>query len=484
MLFQTITVLAITATVMAHPRASRHSHHFKASGSGGGIVPTGGMYGMANGTSAYGPTGTGFATGTSTLLTKTGSKSPIDTAVAAAPDVSACDAGSNSTTTIYSTDLVTLTVTAENTVTIQTSSVATTYAASNATATSSDETQSSSAVVSQSMTVPQEFSVDAASAAAAETSSADSYASSASPISSEVISATSASPSEITDPPVTSPKSGYESSTMNAPGAFYEASQSQSAVSSSATPASSAPPTGSYSTGKRGLAYNSAELTNAFAGKSMGWAYNWAASPGGTIADGIEYVPMLWGEKAFSGWDAAAKSALASGSTHMLSFNEPDLSAQANMDSATAAAAHIKYMNPYAGQAKIGSPSITNGGPAGGTDGLGLGWMQNFFDKCAGSCKVDFLTFHWYASATEIAYFKKYVQSVIDMAKENGVSKVWLTEFGASGSDEEVAKFLGEALAWMDSNDAVERYAYFMCGDGQLVSGTSISDPVGKAYAG
>ena len=215
----------------------------------------------------------------------------------------------------------------------------------------------------------------------------------------------------------------------------------------------------------------------------MSWAYNWANNADGTLGAGIEFVPMLWGQKVFSGWDAAAKSAIASGAKHLLSFNEPDLSAQANMDSATAAAAHIKYMNPYAGQAKIGSPAVTNGGPSGGTDGMGVGWMQNFFDKCAGQCKVDFLTFHWYDSANNVAYFKNYVTDVIALAKKNGVDKVWLTEFAAAGSDAEVAKFLGEVLPWMDSNDAIERYAYFMCAEGELVSGSAMSDPVGKAYA-
>jgi Glycosyl hydrolase catalytic core len=272
---------------------------------------------------------------------------------------------------------------------------------------------------------------------------------------------------------------------MNAPGGFYQVPESSSAAPA-AVSTSSVPAPVEYSVssgGKRGLAYNSAAMTNAFAGSSMSWAYNWADNPDGTLPSGIEFVPMLWGEKKFGDWDAAAKKAIASGSKHMMSFNEPDLASQSNMDSATAAAAHIKYMNPYAGQAKIGSPAITNGGPSGGTDGMGLGWLQNFFDKCNGNCKVDFLSFHWYDSAQNVAYFKNYVQDVITMAKKNGVNKVWLTEFAADGSDEQVAKFLSEVLPWMDGNDAVERYAYFMCSDGKLVSGSGMS-AVGKAYAG
>ena len=499
MLFETIIVLALSVSVIAHPRAGgyrKHPNHHKPSGSGDVIAPTGGKYDMGNSTSAYGPTGTGFATGSSgfptrtvTVMADTSPESSVDTAVDPASDESACSAGSQSTTTIYETDLVTMTVTAEDTTTVATgsasSSVVSSYPSSNTTVTNADNTETSSAVTSAgttpsgttpSGTTPSgESSVDGASATPTETFSADVDMSSVAPISSE---ATSAAISAPTAAPVESSEASYSSSTEMAPGGFYEASASAAPVASSVSSS------GSYNSGKRGLAYNSAKLTNAFAGSSMSWAYNWANNPDGTLDSSIEFVPMLWGQKMYKGWDDAAKSALAAGAKNLMSFNEPDLAAQANMDSATAAADHIKYMNPYAGQARIGSPAVTNGGPTGGTDGMGLGWMQNFFDKCAGQCKVDFLTFHWYDSANNVAYFKNYVEDVIEMAKKNGVNKVWLTEFAAAGSDDEVAKFLGEVLPWMDSNDAIERYAYFMCEEGKLVSGSAISDPVGKAYAG
>lgn len=510
MLFQIITLLAMSASVMAHSHVSRHRHHFKPSGSGKVIAPTGGTYAMSNSTSAYGPTGTGFGTDISAVPTETMPEYPVDTAIAPASNVSsddsACTPGYRSTTTVYSTDLVTMTITAEDTITVLSSSASSPAVESSinpagATVTTAVETETSMATAPYSATSSERSVVKLASTTTAETSDATYYASSPALMSSEATSSKSASPAETTDSPIASSEASYSTSPMSAPGEFYQASRSSSArstttaapsvaSSSSTAPASSsAAPvtttvlsTGSYGTSKRGLAYNSAALTNAFDGKSMSWAYNWADNPSGTLSSGVEYVPMLWGQKKFSGWDSAAKSALANGAKHMLSFNEPDLAAQANMDSSTAAAAHIKYMNPYASQAKIGSPAITNGGPSGGTDGMGLGWMQNFFDKCAGNCKVDFLAFHWYDSATNVAFFKNYVQSVIDMAKKNGVSKVWLTEFAAAGSDDQVAKFMGEVLPWMDGNDAVGRYAYFMCGDGQLVSGNSMS-AVGKAYA-
>lgn len=232
--------------------------------------------------------------------------------------------------------------------------------------------------------------------------------------------------------------------------------------------------------GKRGLAYNDASLTQAFEGKGISWAYNWGASPDGSLVAGAEYVPMLWGLQSVDAWPAAVASMIASGSRHALSFNEPDLGTQSNIDPQTAATNHIMYMNPLASQVSIGSPAITNG--AGTNPWMGIDWLNEFFRACAGLCKVDFVTFHWYADAGQIDYFQRHVQDVIGNATQNGVDKVWLTEFGATGSDADVANFIAEARAFLDASP-VERYAYFMCSDGILVDGNSISSPIGQAYA-
>lgn len=176
-------------------------------------------------------------------------------------------------------------------------------------------------------------------------------------------------------------------------------------------------------------------------------------------------------------WAGAAKSAIASGSKHVLSFNEPDHPDQAHIDPGVAAKAHIANVAPLSGQVAIGSPGVTNG-PA----PMGISWLDSFFSSCGGQCNIDFVAFHWYDSAQNIAYFKKHVQDVIDLAAKNGVGKVWLTEFGATGSDSDVAAFMAEALPWLESQVAVERYAYFMCSDGILVKGNSLST-IGQAYA-
>ena len=114
---------------------------------------------------------------------------------------------------------------------------------------------------------------------------------------------------------------------------------------------------------------------------------------------------------------------------------------------------------------------------------MGTTWLSEFFTACNGECKVDFVAFHWYADASNFAYFQQQVQDVISTAQANGVSKVWLTEFGATGSDADVSSFLSQAMEYLDGQEAVERYAYFMASDGILLSGNGLS-ALGELYEG
>lgn len=253
-----------------------------------------------------------------------------------------------------------------------------------------------------------------------------------------------------------------------------------SSVSSSVVASSSAAPvaTGASTSGKKGLSYNSAALTSAFDNTGMTWAYNWGSSPSGTLPSGVDYVPMLWGLGETSGWAAAAAAAIAGGSKAALSFNEPDLSSQSNISPSVAATNHIEFMNPLSGQVEIGSPAITNG--AGTDPPMGIDWLNAFFAACNGQCKVDFVAFHWYADASDTAYFESYVGDVIAAAAAAGVSKVWLTEFGTTGGD--ASTFLDTVMPFLDSTAAVEKYAFFMCAAPETLTGTTLNT-VGQAYA-
>lgn len=167
------------------------------------------------------------------------------------------------------------------------------------------------------------------------------------------------------------------------------------AVPSSTTPIVVATTAAASSSSKRGVAYNDASLTDAFT-TSMSWAYNWGSDSGGSILSTLEYVPMLWGldTSDISNWVSKADSALASGSTHLLAFNEPDYSGQANLSPADAAAGYVTYMQPYASKAKLVGPAVTNGGGE-----MGLTWLAEFVAACT-TCTLDAVAIHWYNGGT------------------------------------------------------------------------------------
>lgn len=139
---------------------------------------------------------------------------------------------------------------------------------------------------------------------------------------------------------------------------------------------------------KRGIPYNDVTLTTPFlSSPNVNWAYNWySAEPSTAIYKNFEFIPMLWSNSSWATgvWDVNVKASIATGSKHLLSFNEPDDPQQSNIDPVSAAASYMKWMQPYAGVAKLGSPAITNGG---GT--WGVNWLMSFMSHCT-NCTIDF----------------------------------------------------------------------------------------------
>ncbi|KAF2665485.1 hypothetical protein BT63DRAFT_377881 [Microthyrium microscopicum] len=273
---------------------------------------------------------------------------------------------------------------------------------------------------------------------------------------------------------------------MPAPVVSAPASQAPPAASSTqASAPSAAPSTGNNGacarpaaktlSTKRGVSYNTASLLAPF-GSSISWAYNWGSNPSGSMPSNVVYEPMLWtsqDQSRVNTWNADATAAIAAGAQHLLGFNEPDLSTQSNIDPATAAAGWKKDMEPLACKARLVSPAVTNGGAP-----SGLTWLSSFLSACSG-CTIDAVAIHWYDSATNIAYFKQHVS---DAYTAGGNRPIWITEFGASGTDDQVSAFFAAVLPWLDAQPYVERYAYFMANDGILLSSATTLSAIGKAY--
>ncbi|KAF2636183.1 hypothetical protein P280DRAFT_510697 [Massarina eburnea CBS 473.64] len=234
---------------------------------------------------------------------------------------------------------------------------------------------------------------------------------------------------------------------------------------------------------KRGLAFGKNAQSKADLFDSASWGYDWEArvtDAGAYTLSKREFVPMLHdGGAMFTAvFNTDAEAAIKAGAKNVLSINEPDqcgsglggacMSLQATIDT------HKKYVQPLATKypnVRIGSPAITN------SDGAssGINFLKSFLSGCS-DCRIDFVATHWY-NGGDIEAFKKYLTNVHNQAKKN----VWLTEFAAPDAVADKAKFMKDAMTWMDGQAWIERYAY-MSVDSTLTQGSVLS-ALGKAYA-
>ncbi|KAM0212163.1 hypothetical protein ACHAQD_008918 [Fusarium lateritium] len=230
---------------------------------------------------------------------------------------------------------------------------------------------------------------------------------------------------------------------------------------------------------KRGVCYNDVDLANNFASQceNCGWGYNWDSSSGGL--KGLNFIPTLWNDQPLH-TDRFADNcaeALDNGAKAIFSFNEPDNKGQADMTPAAAAKAHVKWMNPYSGKALIGAPSVSNSGlPMEGVE-----WLTNFVSECeSAGCKYDFCNVHWYS---EVQYGETLFDHLEASHKACGGKPIWLTEFAPTGSDDEIAKWLEEAIPRLEALSYLDAYSYFKVESGMLMSGPSELSSYGSVYA-
>ncbi|GEM11192.1 glycoside hydrolase, superfamily [Rhodotorula toruloides] len=223
---------------------------------------------------------------------------------------------------------------------------------------------------------------------------------------------------------------------------------------------------------KKGVGYNTASYTSNL---KISWAYNWGQTPDGTLNKGVEYVPMYWGPGGASTWSANAQKAIASGSTHLLGMNEPDLGSQSNLTIPQAVANWKANMSPFYGKAKLVSPAVTNGGYP-----MGVGYLQDFRGNCT-QCwnEIDAVALHWYDVSTNLEYFMNYLT---DAYKTLG-KPIWLTEFAGSGTSSQQQQFLETYIPWMDAQPWIQRYAGFGDFAGNYVNSDGSLTPLGQTYS-
>lgn len=196
-------------------------------------------------------------------------------------------------------------------------------------------------------------------------------------------------------------------------------------------------------------------------GLNLSWWYNWNISESSTLD--MEYVAI----KQKRGWPSLNQDWRQLGATHLLGFNEPDKSDQANMSVDDA----IKDWPELLGTGlRLGSPAVTDS--AG--QNVGIDWLLKFLNKAEDlDYRVDFVAVHYYRSfhnpgdaAGAAKQFYDYLKYVHDKTK----LPIWVTEWnnGANWTDDrydpsvrDQEKAIKAMVEMLDKADFVERYAIY-----------------------
>jgi hypothetical protein len=218
---------------------------------------------------------------------------------------------------------------------------------------------------------------------------------------------------------------------------------------------------------KRGLAYGQHSLADLKAlSPGVSWWYNWDFRPDQALRSGayreasVEYAPMIWGAASDR---VAAKAAIGDDATVLLGFNEPNFGEQANL-SAKAAAALWPELEAIADDKglRLASPAVNFcGGNCQDTDPFH--YLDAFFAACPG-CRVDVVAIHIYVGCSPSGDNKaEWLVQHVEKYKSRFSQPLWLTEFACDSakSSAEQQAFLEDAVAYLEAEPRIERYAWF-----------------------
>lgn len=215
---------------------------------------------------------------------------------------------------------------------------------------------------------------------------------------------------------------------------------------------------------KRGVSFNFNQITDLpLLSPYISWDYNWGNTPTDDAAlwfdaNEMDFCPMCW-NGSYSADRIRAFVAAHPKTKYLLAFNEPNLTDQANMTPAQAAAlwqpvvALAKELN-----LKLVSPAMNYGTLSGYSDPIK--WLDEFFAQPGVSIDdIDAIAIHCYMSSPSAV--KSYVERF-----EKYNKPIWMTEFcawdPAPGSYNTQMDYMCAVLHHFEQNPKVERYAWFM----------------------
>jgi hypothetical protein len=194
---------------------------------------------------------------------------------------------------------------------------------------------------------------------------------------------------------------------------------------------------------------------------NVSWYYNWEGSENEAcaVANGVEYVPMVWGADTAANIQIAVAGFASKGYENVLGFNEPDNTTQSNITVASAIA-----LLPAFDSAKIAV-----GTPATQANTTGQAWFTTYIADVAASTtlRADFIAIHWYgwnagscdAAASQLEGYIKYAEAF------PGNRPIWLTEWGCLNQSAPTAAaviaFFQGALAVFAKHPRLARYAWY-----------------------
>jgi len=264
--------------------------------------------------------------------------------------------------------------------------------------------------------------------------------------------------------------------------AYVPTTSANAPQTTTTTAQASGPTSGSGSSGnKAGLGWpdNSIDQSQ-FSAAS--WCYNWSPYNCSSV-DGIEPIPMMWGDKDDSSWTTEV---LNSGNhwEHVLAFNEPEQLGQSNMTPEHAVELWGKYIENAPATYRV-SPAVT-------TSPAGKAWMTEFLAQCT-SCTIDYVAIHFYETNGTA------LETAVDEFYELSGKPIWVTEWADqdfSGKNyvaslSEVEAFMSQTQSFLDGSSKVDRYSWYgamknlnINPNDQLVDNNGIINALGKQYMG
>ncbi|CAN0332374.1 unnamed protein product, partial [Ectocarpus sp. 4 AP-2014] len=242
---------------------------------------------------------------------------------------------------------------------------------------------------------------------------------------------------------------------------------------------------------------------------NVDWAYNWSIEPNHDVNEAnFEFVPMIWSANT-GGIQGQINRVLDLENNygfqvdHVLGFNEPERTNQANMSVTQAINVWDIMTDSFSGTGiELVSPAVSGAS--------GLNWLEEFMDEvdlrntdsdANNDLQVDAVAYHWYGGTNSASGAANNLINNVDNLYNDYGRPVWITEFaGVDFSGNKTAaelqqfneEFLEIVIPAFEARSYVERYAWWqfgIAGKEYAQLSTSSNDAftptgVGEVYSG